>query len=1260
MVERAKRIDMGEQYRNISPLILFYSYAQEDEPLRKELEKHLSLLQRQGIITTWHNRQIVPGTNWADAIDSHLKEAAIIFLLISPDFLASDYCYSNEMELALKSHEQGLAYVIPILLRPVDWQGAPFSHLQPLPSNKKFVTQWESQDAAFLDIASSIRTTISNIHGPVMQSIPRPSIFIDRQSRQRLLKRVRAFWIQGLLEQSLHQAALVALGLRHQPDALANPWSLIVQEVEQIAQPLPAGTYITQVYDDADGALLILGEPGSGKTTLLLELAHDLLERAEQDETYPMPVVFNLSSWAVKRQPLADWLTEELNLRYQVPPQLARSWVSAERILPLLDGLDEVTPSHFADCVEAINVYRGEHDFASLVVCSRNEEYFSQKLRILLHYAVTVQPLTIQQIDEYLRNAGEQLIALRTTIHEDEVLLKLATNPLMLSVLALTYRGKTVEELNTIGSPQVRRRQIFAAYVQRMFEHRGVVVSYDPQRTVHWLQELASQMVLHNQTEFYLESIQPDWLWQKSLRQCYEWLCGRHIFEGLIHALYSLLLTVLVIIILISILPVVINNGWFGILIAIFPGGVLISIVSGILHGWRKGLYTAIVGILVGGVVGALISKVLTDLSRPQIGLVISSVTGLMTGLFSSIISREERMDTRITIRLVFVLSWRELRRSLKWSWKEVGRSFKGEYKETLAISVVCSVASILIGVLIAVKKDIFSGLCIGGIALSSILLFGNLIHGVQEEPPSERNKSLSKRVLSTPNQGIHRSARQGLYGSLAGGLGGFLCIWLLISHSVVITEGICWLEEVRCYATTSDVVQPTMELLYGLIAGVLLGGLACGWDVCVRHFTLRALLWRAGSFPMNAAHFLDYAVERILLRKIGGSYIFVHRLLLEYFALLMMETETTQKTNLGTKDATIYHNRGLIFAEFNEDEQAIRNYTRAIELRSKEASVYRDRGKVYARRKEHQQALADYTCAIDLDPKNAWTYRWRGQTYRLLERYEEALADFNRAIALEANNAWTYRWRGVTYRLLERYEKALADFNRAIALEANNIWAYRWRGQTYRLLERYEEALADFNRAIDLEANDDETYYQRGVTYRLLERYEEALADFNRAIALEANDAWTYRWRGVTYRLLERYEEALADFDRAIALKANDDWYRYCRAQLYSLTGQTQAFSNDIHAAIELAQGVLRARADQTTTEMYRVRFNITLYLLFGNNETEAEALYHELLSTCSYTVNLQSVKADLDDLLTIQPNNPIVPRLKSLLQTRLESLKP
>src|SRR5713101_3195287 len=114
---------------------VFLSYAHEDEPLLRKLETHLSSLKRQGLISTWYDRQIFPGTNWAKVIDERLELASIILLLVSPDFLASDYCYQVEMKRALERYDACQARVIPIVIRPCDCKGTPFARLQALPTD---------------------------------------------------------------------------------------------------------------------------------------------------------------------------------------------------------------------------------------------------------------------------------------------------------------------------------------------------------------------------------------------------------------------------------------------------------------------------------------------------------------------------------------------------------------------------------------------------------------------------------------------------------------------------------------------------------------------------------------------------------------------------------------------------------------------------------------------------------------------------------------------------------------------------------------------------------------------------------------------------------------------------------------------------------------------------------------------------------------------------------------------------------------------
>ena len=141
---------------------IFFCYAREDEALLNKLQTHLRPLQRQGLIDAWHDRDISAGTEWEKAIDENLNTAQIILLLVSPDFMNSDYCYSIEMKRALERHVAGEARVIPVILRPVDWKKSPLGKLQALPKDGKPVTSWLDQDEAFFNVAEGIRKVVES------------------------------------------------------------------------------------------------------------------------------------------------------------------------------------------------------------------------------------------------------------------------------------------------------------------------------------------------------------------------------------------------------------------------------------------------------------------------------------------------------------------------------------------------------------------------------------------------------------------------------------------------------------------------------------------------------------------------------------------------------------------------------------------------------------------------------------------------------------------------------------------------------------------------------------------------------------------------------------------------------------------------------------------------------------------------------------------------------------------------------------------
>jgi internalin A len=143
-----------------TPVKLFYSYSHADEGFRIELETHLKILQRGGLITEWHDRRIRPGDDWRMAIDQGLEGADLILLLVSADFVASDYCYQLEMKRALERHGADQARVVPIILRAGNYKSAPFASLQFLPYDGTPVTEWESHDAAWRNVSESLETLI--------------------------------------------------------------------------------------------------------------------------------------------------------------------------------------------------------------------------------------------------------------------------------------------------------------------------------------------------------------------------------------------------------------------------------------------------------------------------------------------------------------------------------------------------------------------------------------------------------------------------------------------------------------------------------------------------------------------------------------------------------------------------------------------------------------------------------------------------------------------------------------------------------------------------------------------------------------------------------------------------------------------------------------------------------------------------------------------------------------------------------------------
>jgi SOS-response transcriptional repressor LexA len=173
--EIGSRLRNGHEARKRQPdavagLRVFVSYSHKDERHRERLDISLAQLRRNDLISTWHDRKILPGEEWDREIDESLDNADLVLLLVSPDFLASDYAYSREMVRALERHQSQSAMVVPIILRPSDWPNSPLSSLQALPSKGRPVSSWPNRDEAWLDVVKGLRRLISEQHGGAPRS----------------------------------------------------------------------------------------------------------------------------------------------------------------------------------------------------------------------------------------------------------------------------------------------------------------------------------------------------------------------------------------------------------------------------------------------------------------------------------------------------------------------------------------------------------------------------------------------------------------------------------------------------------------------------------------------------------------------------------------------------------------------------------------------------------------------------------------------------------------------------------------------------------------------------------------------------------------------------------------------------------------------------------------------------------------------------------------------------------------------------------
>ena len=227
----------------------------------------------------------------------------------------------------------------------------------------------------------------------------------------------------------------------------------------------------------------------------------------------------------------------------------------------------------------------------------------------------------------------------------------------------------------------------------------------------------------------------------------------------------------------------------------------------------------------------------------------------------------------------------------------------------------------------------------------------------------------------------------------------------------------------------------------------------------------------------------------------------------------------------------------------------------------------------------ENDKAMTNFSKAIELDPKHADAYFWRGYLYRLASDFDKAIADFDKAIELNPNFVDAYYWRGHLYRLADDFDKALADFDRAIELNPEYVGAYDGRSRLYWFNGDLDRSIADMEKIIQLDPHYDTdwlstTYGMRGLEYLSKENYVSAISNYDRAIELDPEDAGAYYFRGQAHAGNGDYDRAIADYDIAIKLNSGEgpSHFYFSRGLAQAAKGSYDKAIADYDKALELS----------------------------------------------------------------------------------------
>lgn len=691
-------------------------------------------------------------------------------------------------------------------------------------------------------------------HSPLFRSLSKlfgldPRAHIKPVDRHNLIIRVEETWIHQYLPNSLSQLPTLVLELENQRSQLSQYRNILWENPHDFsrATPLPPETPLIEQFNAIRPLrrLLILGAPGSGKTIALLELLRALIEEAKENASQPIPVVFNLSTYGLppEGRDFTNWVVTQLEEQYSVTKSRGRRFIESQKLLLLLDGLDEVRPSLRNICIRRINEFLRTYELTECVICSRLTEYTTAFERLQLETSLKLQPLTPDQAIEYLedRSSSLHLQGLIQAIRQNSDFQQLAETPLMLNVMAIAYQDLETADLQHFESPEDHRRYLYDVLINRLLNRKRTVDGnwlpgsrsedylYSQQEILDWLIWLAKHMSDRDQTIFFIEQLQPTWL--DTSRQRRDYRLNSHALMG-----------------------------------------VMLGVISGChmtpMAGWHNtGASTLVfLPLLVISISGSVLASFLFNGLRrlsPQLvaGFVSASIYVAFFAATAEPFLRIGPNNTYLSRLFPIFMDWIGI--ALFWSWMRdhIVVVHRVIWSWLSALRFVGVGMAAYVGIYLPIRlllneyqgDDWINLLYEPLLTLGFASSFGGIALG--NSPPVE--------TITAPNQGIHKALRNA--GILACTIGpiGMLAAWR--------------------YAHGNPYEFAMLAVSIGLIAAML-GGQRSG-QVLIQHFVLRVILWRNHYIPWNYARFLEFAVQRMFLHRAGGGYLFMHRSFMEHLA---------------------------------------------------------------------------------------------------------------------------------------------------------------------------------------------------------------------------------------------------------------------------------------------------------------------------------------------------------------------------------------